>query len=85
MGKGTGLGEMIKSLVLLINACYVLMGMLATSKWDVSSLRTRIKHFFLYVSYYILEFTMDISYCVHSYCHSHNNSIFILSEGKNCR
>ena len=32
MGKGAGLGEMIKSLVLLINTCYFLVCMLAISK-----------------------------------------------------
>ena len=61
MGKGPGLGEMTKSLVLLINACF-LMCILAISKWDVTSLTTMIKHFcFVFL---IVYFGVDNGYLI---------------------
>lgn len=61
MGKGPGLGEMTKSLVLLINACF-LMCILAISKWDVTSLATMIKHF--YFVFLIVYFGVDSGYLI---------------------
>lgn len=60
IGKVAGVGEMIKSLVFLINSCCFLMCVLAISKWDVNSLRTKIKDF--YFVFLILHFGVHDGY-----------------------
>lgn len=59
MGKGPALEEMTKSLVFLINACF-LMCMLAMSKLDVTFLTTGTKH--LYLVFLIVCFGVDSGY-----------------------
>jgi len=59
LGEAPALGEMTKSLVFLINACF-LMCILAMSKWDVTFLTTGIKH--LYLVFLIVYFGIDSGY-----------------------
>lgn len=73
-GRWAGLGEMIKSLTLLINVCssfhmWMVDNLFHISKWDVNSLSVRTKHFCFVFIIYILEFTMDICYYSYTYYH----------------
>lgn len=85
MEKGTGLGEMTKSLLLLISTCYFLMCVCAISKWDVRGKLPENKDqtFLLCISQSTFWSSQWISIIVFSHVISHNSSVLTLSEGKN--